>query len=243
MSTQAAGLVQLQADVGYTLARGLTADAITILGAFSADDVSPIAMLQVEAVGQQFPINGEVASHIPDLLSRFSSARLDRLGLAVGWRRGDAVSHMASSRGGQASALLSLCICEIFGSESIGQFIYTMSNQLLPKQTNASIMQLNKVGKLLAAKLCPVSLGSKLAELLTEIRLTYFERDLPIPELLGVPTRESFEQYLCALSRGLREESTIVRLRGHFCIGYFIMITMVMCPQDVLLSVEGRILY
>ena len=169
--------VQYQAKVGPTLARALALDAINVLAALSADDVTPLAMLQAEAVGQQFPINGDLTSRVLNLLLRCSSTRLDMLRLVIGWRHGDAVSQIAFFFDGQAAAILSLCLCEIFRSEMVGEIIYHISKQLLSTLTNAGVLQLNKVGKLLAEKLSPASLGNKLAELVTQIRLVYLEHN------------------------------------------------------------------
>jgi hypothetical protein len=53
-----------------------------LLKALSADDVHPLAVLQVEAPGSCFQLNGAVAGKISDLLTRSSSLRLE---ICCGW--------------------------------------------------------------------------------------------------------------------------------------------------------------
>jgi hypothetical protein len=73
--------VSLQADVG-----NIPNNTVAVLGALSpfiqavsADNVSPLAVVQVEALGACFHLNGELAGKIPDLLRRTTSYRLERL--------------------------------------------------------------------------------------------------------------------------------------------------------------------
>ena len=80
--------VASQVDVGALTLNGLAAFA-PVLAVLSADDVTPLAIVQMENLGSLFHINGKYALQVPDLLQRCKSTRLDRLGLLVGWRKGD----------------------------------------------------------------------------------------------------------------------------------------------------------
>ncbi len=78
--------VTLQADVenipGNALA--LLGAAQPLLKALSADNISALAVLQAQALGDQFLSNGDWALRLPDLLARASSVRLERLSAWVG---------------------------------------------------------------------------------------------------------------------------------------------------------------
>lgn len=94
-----------QVDVGSLSLASLGAFS-TILTALLADDVEPIAMIQLQNLGAAFPVSGPITVKAPDYLKRFNSTRLERLGIIVGWRKGDSASLMAQSTGGQAIALV-----------------------------------------------------------------------------------------------------------------------------------------
>ncbi|OBT38952.1 hypothetical protein VE00_10888 [Pseudogymnoascus sp. WSF 3629] len=71
-----------QVDVGTLTLNGLAAFA-PVLAVLSADDVTPLAIVQMENLGSLFHINGKYALQVPDLLQRCKSTRLDRLGLLL----------------------------------------------------------------------------------------------------------------------------------------------------------------
>jgi hypothetical protein len=98
-----------QVDVGSLTLNGLAAFT-PLIAALTADNVQPMAMIQLENLGSCFHTSGKFAAKVPDMLQRCSSTRLDQLGMALGWRKGDAASLMAQSSGGQAVALLCFCL-------------------------------------------------------------------------------------------------------------------------------------
>ncbi|KAJ5759902.1 hypothetical protein N7520_007058 [Penicillium odoratum] len=98
-----------QIDVGSLSLSGLGAFS-TVLTALSADDVQPMTMVQLQNLGAAFPTSGLLAIKMPDYLLRCKSRRIERLGVSVGWRRGDSASLMAQSASGQAAALLAVCL-------------------------------------------------------------------------------------------------------------------------------------
>lgn len=102
-----AGPVDLQADVGNLTLASLSASR-DLLGVSSMDDVQPMAILQVQDIGSLFHASGKYASTVSDELQRFSSYRLEKLAVTIGWRRNDAASLLSRSAGGQAAALVCL---------------------------------------------------------------------------------------------------------------------------------------
>lgn len=64
---------------------GSLQSALSIL---SADDVNPSAVLQIEAFGKCYQVNGPLALKLPDFLVRSESVRLGRLLRWVGWKAG-----------------------------------------------------------------------------------------------------------------------------------------------------------
>jgi hypothetical protein len=83
-----------------------------------------MAMIQMSNLGDVFHISGVHATRVPNLLQRCSSTRLDRLGLVLGWRKGDAASFMA---GGQAVSMLSACLANLFKPADVGSIIWGLS--------------------------------------------------------------------------------------------------------------------
>src|SRR2546423_10823030 len=110
----------LQVELG-----GIPSNSLMVLGALqpllralTADDVNPLAVLQVEAIGSCFHLNGFLAARVPDLLVRTKSLRLERISNWVGWQAHDTASAMAQTAGGRAASVLSLCLVETYGVES-----------------------------------------------------------------------------------------------------------------------------
>lgn len=121
-----------QVDIGALTIRGLSG-FVPLLAAFTADDVSPMAMIQLENLGSLFHVSGEHAAMVPDLLQRTPSQRLDTLGMVVGWRKGDAASTLAQSAGGQAIALLALSVRSLYSYEDTGSILYQLSQKALAR--------------------------------------------------------------------------------------------------------------
>jgi hypothetical protein len=117
--------VALQANVDSISIRGLSAFS-SVLAAVSADNVAPMALIQLEALGSLFIISGPLAALVPDALQRSSSFKLEKIGIMVGWRKGDAAHYLSRSAGGQAAALLCLCLINLFDQRSLGQVFHQM---------------------------------------------------------------------------------------------------------------------
>src|SRR5579859_4557920 len=92
-----------------------------ILSALTADNVNPLAVIQLEAVGACFHLNGPFADKVPELLRRAKSMRLERISCSVSWHAGDTAATMAQTSGGRAVAVLSLILVEIYGKDSTGK--------------------------------------------------------------------------------------------------------------------------
>src|SRR5258708_2950806 len=93
----------LQLDVGGLPSTVLSAKTLTsaLLTAMSSDNVNPQAVLQMRALGACFHSNGPVAAKLPDILSRCTSVRLERLSAWIGWAKGDTPSYMSQTSGGR----------------------------------------------------------------------------------------------------------------------------------------------
>lgn len=160
--------ITLQADMGSLGLQGLSSFS-TLLAAFSADNVSAAAMLQMEKLGSMFLLSGPHAERVPDLLQRFSSTRFERLALTVGWRKDDSAAIMSQSTSGQAIALLSYVLMSLYKDNIVGQILREISRRLLVKtDTPSSISQLRDVAKMLDSKISPIGFGNVLANKLTE---------------------------------------------------------------------------
>lgn len=239
--------VSLQADVA-----GIPSNSLAVLGtlnpllkALSSDNVNPLAVLQAEALGTRFQINGELAARVPDLLVRSSSIRLERLSKWVGWLAGDTASAMSHTAGGRAASLLSLSLVELYGQSEAGLLLHQLSSRILPlDQTHSSEVQLGQVAAILSKKLAPLAFGTHLARHVTQIRETYFNSGLDIPRgLLDKLTVETMTELLSALHTALHEETSSLYVEGFQGLGMIVAVVMALCPHDALVTIEDEIVY
>ena len=233
-----------QVDVGTVSLSGLSAFT-SVLTALSADNVVPMAMLQMEKLGAGFLISGEYAAKVPDYLQRCSSVPLGNLALSIGWRKGDAASLMASSAGGQAAALLALCLFNLYNSVDAGNILLDLSRKLLPRDLAiSSVAQLVGVGTLLRNKLDLLGFGNLLARQVTRIYGAYETLGLTLPEdFLDPITAESMTELLEGISRVLRESSLVMRITGTRGLGQVLGLIIMMFPEDTAVTVNGLIVF
>lgn len=239
-----ANQISPQVDIGGLTLRGLSAFT-PLLASLSIDNVVPTAVLQMENLGGRFLISGEYAAKVPDYLQRCSSVRLERLALTVGWRKGDTASLMASSAGGQALALLSLCLLTLYGSNDAGTIFLNLSKKLLPSTVAISSMrQLVAVGDLLKDKLETLGFGNLLAKQVTKVHGAYENMGLAVPrDFLEPMSPESMTELLESVSRALQDETKIVRITGTYAQGHILGLVLMMFPQDTLVTVNGFVLF
>jgi len=153
--------VALQADLGNIPSNSIAVLSTPLLRALSADNVHLLAMVQVEAIGACFQINGPFAAKVPDLLVRSTSFRLERISQYVGWLAGDTASAMTHTAGGRAGSLLSMVLAEVYGQESTGYLLYNLSLKILPAERNhSSMIQIGQVAHTLALKLAALGYGN-----------------------------------------------------------------------------------
>ncbi|KAL8723967.1 MAG: hypothetical protein Q9181_007049 [Wetmoreana brouardii] len=238
------GTVDLQADVGNLGLAGLHS-VRSVLSALSTDDVQPSAMLQVQDVGSLFHANGKFASTVSDELQRCPSHRLDALSFAVGWRKGDATSLLAQTAGGQAFALLALFLRNTHNHRTAGEIMYRFSQKYLPQsRCIASVKQLAEVITKVSGKVASMGYSNFLAEQVTKLRLAYLQSDLRIPEdLLSELTEEGTVEILGAISRAQREADVSARITGTTAVGHIMTLLLVLCANDVEISVESIIIH
>ncbi|KAK0739303.1 hypothetical protein B0T21DRAFT_409658 [Apiosordaria backusii] len=234
--------VQLQSDISSLGLRGLGAFS-SVLAALSADNISPMAILQMEQLGSAFNVNGSFAAKVPESLTRFSSHRLGRLALAVGWRRGDSASLLAQSAGGQAISLLSVCLTNIYRAEAVGQILAGLCYKLLPKTFPiASVAHLADVAALLASKLNRLGFGNTLAEQAIRVLSAYENLGIEPPkDLLETLSTESMVEVFESLNH-LTEEGLVIRIKGSYGIVHILGIILFMFPLDAVVTVESFVI-
>ena len=127
--------VSLQADIGALGVAGFGAFT-QVLSAITADNVAPMALIQVEQLGNLFLCNGKYAKKMPDLLRLSSSYRMERLGLMVGWRKNDAPSYLANTAGGQSIALLIAGLQNLCSDSQLGELYHRLCSKMLPRELN-----------------------------------------------------------------------------------------------------------
>ncbi|KAI1191680.1 hypothetical protein F5B17DRAFT_248772 [Nemania serpens] len=246
--------VSLQADlVGVPLATLSLLKAVSpILRALSADGVSPLAVHQLVDIGRCFSASGPLAMQVPDALTRSSSATLDRiqpLAAMVGWIPNDTARLLSQTAGGRASALLVLCLVEMFCRNSTGHLLFELSNRiLLPKQREASMGELSDLAEVVSNRLKPIAFGQHHAVQVTRIRETYLNSGIDIPysisqSLLDRLSVECMVELLDAVRQATRDETVRVHIKGFQGLGGIVSLLMGLCPEDVLLLVEKGIVF
>ncbi|KAL2786957.1 hypothetical protein BJX66DRAFT_328200 [Aspergillus keveii] len=235
--------LQAQVDVGQLTVAGLGMFA-PLLAAFTADDVAPMAMVQLERLGAAFPISGPQAMQVADCLQRFSSTKLERFGIIIGWRKGDTASFMAKSSSGQSIALLAFCLGEIFPN-TFGTILYHLSAKLMPASSAvASPTQLGVAGGILKTKLACLGFGNTLAKHVARIYDAYKHLQVPMPtDLLEPFSAESAVELFHGISRAVRDENCIVRISGTTCLGYIVGAVMILFPDDAMVSVDDYVIH
>lgn len=233
-----------QVDVGSLSLQGLSRFS-QMLSTLSADNVLPMAMIQMENLGALFPTNGEHAAKVPDLLQRYSSIRIDRLSLAIGWRKGDAASLMATSAGGQAVSLLCVCLCSLLTPADTGEVLFQLSQTFLPRnEAISSVSQLANVAALLGGKLDILGFGNLLAHQVMRVNSAYEQLSIPFPnDFLEQITSESMFELLYSISQALREETALVRISGSCGMGHVLGVVLMLFPQDVVVTVENVVIH
>ncbi|KAL8946081.1 MAG: hypothetical protein Q9222_007473 [Ikaeria aurantiellina] len=236
--------VDPQADVGNLSLAGL-GGLRSILATLSSDDIQPTAVLQVQGIGSLFHANGKFASTVSDELQRFSSYRLEKLSMTIGWRKGDAVSLLAQSTGGQAAALLALWLRNSFDYEKAGDVLFRLSQAFPSSSGNlASIKQLAEVVTKVSAKLSPMGYGNFLAEQVTKLRLVYLELNLDVPRLFLEDLSEvAAVELLQAISRAQRGDPINLRITGIRSVGHIMSLLLLLCADNVEISVENIVIH
>ncbi|KAK2038992.1 hypothetical protein LZ31DRAFT_559157 [Colletotrichum somersetense] len=210
----------------------------------SADNVHPIAMIQLENLGSLFHVNGKNAGLIPELLKKAVSHRIGRLSLAVGWRRGDAVSMLGDSAGGQAISLLMTALDAIYFREDCGLILSNLCSSLLPKSMPASNpVHLADVADLVAAKAAKLSIGNLLAQQTHRVLSVYDQLGKKSPEdLLEIPATESIVRLFECLSN-LQQDRHLVRVSGSIGVIYLAALILFMFPQSAMITVESVVIH
>ena len=239
--------VSLQVDIGQipTDALGLLGAAQPLLKALSADDINPLAVIQIQTIGNCFHSNGEWAKCLPDVLSRTSSFRLERLSTWIGWQKGDAGDYLGKTLGGRSAALICLALGNLYGSERCGEVLYSLSASLLPKDCcNVSINHLIGIGAYLSGKLSTLGFGNLLAVHLTRIRQSFFEAGSDVPlNLADMPTQETMVDFLVNLNKALQSDHLVLRFSGTHGADVLLAVVMCLCPEDVRVDVQGELIH
>ena len=235
--------VQSQADVGNLSLAGLGAFS-SILATLSADNVVPMALIQMGELGAALPTSGEYADRVKSLLQRCSDVRLDHLALVIGWRKNDSASLMADTAGGQAIALVSMCLMNLFKRADTGTILGRLCSRLLSGSMNvASMSQLADVAELLSGKLATLGFGNLLAREVTKIHQVYEALGKPAPQDLLEPLdTESAIELLGSVSRALREDQKICRISGSRGMGHILGLVQGMFRRNTVVTVEGTII-
>ena len=232
--------VQLQSDLGALSLQGLGAFS-SVLAILSADDIAPLALIQVEKLGAAFPTSSPCAEKVKTLLQRCSSVRLDRLAMAVGWRKNDTASLMGESAGGQAASLLCLCLTNLLYYEDAGLVLSRLSSAMLPHKSNlAAVPQLAEIAKVLSGKLSTLGFGNHLAREVKRFQDSYEAMGKKPPaDLLQKLNADSIIGILQLSSEALINDKKFCRITGSQSMCLVGGLLQVLFCRDISIIVEG----
>ncbi|EGX48475.1 hypothetical protein AOL_s00080g104 [Orbilia oligospora ATCC 24927] len=243
--------IGVQADI-TNIPGALTAlTSITpLVRALSADGVNPLSVVQLEEIGSRFPMSGPLAERTMDALTRRGSAlTLWRARVSVGWMRGNTLWALSQTAGGQASALLIVCLFELCRSNMTGHILFKLSDAILPRDRRLSSMsQLSDLAEIVSSKMQAVRFGQHFAEQVTRIRMTYFNSNVnvPCPDMASLLDRIEVDSLVDILSKAqtaLQDEMTTLRIEGFVGIAYLAALFTGLCQDDVLLLVENEVIF
>jgi hypothetical protein len=239
--------VNMQLDVGNVpnAVVSTTGLAQSLLKAVSADSVNPLSVEQTRHIGACFHSNGPFAAKLPDLLTRSSSVRLERLSAWIGWVNGDTASYMSKSSAGRTASLLCFVLGNLYSKDTTGSLLYELSERILPKsQQNSSMTQLSQVSTCLESKLNCMGFGNHFATELTRLRECYFQSGLTIPfNLADIPSRESMIEFLVSLRDALQNEDRILVYNGTQAAGTLISLILCLCPDDARIIINEELVF
>lgn len=215
-----------------------------LLRAVSADNANPNAVIQVQQIGSCFQSNGPWAAKIPDLLSRASCVRLERLSAWVGWAKDDTPAFMSQTTGGQTAALLCCALGSLYSKSRCGLLLYDLCRDILPADRQlSSPTQLGDVCMLLERKSACLGFGNHLALQVTRLRQCFFEAGLDVPRnLADTPTEEDLNHFLSGVCSALQDESLVLQVSGTRCVGTLLALTLAMCPEDISVRINREVL-
>ena len=238
--------VSSQADIVGIPGAALSTLSFTqgLLRAVSADNVCVLAVQQVQAIGSCFQSNGLWAAKLPDLLSRTSSVRLERLSTWIGWAKDDTSAFMSRTPGGRTAALLCYALGSLYPKIQCGMILHDLSLDILPPEgQTSSPKQLGDVCMILESKLGCLGFGNHLAHHVTRIRQCFFEVELETPrDLVNTPSAEDMHAFLNKVRDALQDESLVLRFSGTHCSAIFLALILGICPEDVTIQVNGEVI-
>ncbi|KAF3243568.1 hypothetical protein TWF217_011241 [Orbilia oligospora] len=243
--------VGVQADI-TNIPGALTAlTSITpLVRALSADGVNPLSVVQLEAIGSRFPMSGPLAERTMDALTRRGpDLTLWRVQVSVGWMRGNTAWALSQTAGGQASALLTVCLVELCRRNMTGHILFKLSEAILPRDRRLSSMsQLSDLAEIVSNKMQSVRFGQHFAEQVTRIRMTYFNSNVnvPCPDMASLLDRIEVDSLVDILNKAqtaLQDEMTTLRIEGFVGIAYLAALFTGLCQDDVLLLVENEVIF
>ena len=121
---------------------------------------------------------------------------------------------------------------------------YAYNRRHLYTYFQASPSQLSEATNCIFAKTSTLGFTHFLAETVTRIRQVYLNLSKPAPaQLLEDSENNYLLEFLNGLTHALREDHTILRVTGVWAMGTIATLSLMICPEDTLLSVEQIVLH
>ena len=152
---------------------------------------------------------------------------------------------MADSAGGQAIALISMCLRNYFNHAETGVVLSSLCSRRCPNSINvSSIAQLADVANLLAGKAKTLGYGNLLAKEAAKIYDIYnsLGRQTNPSDLLYGLAEESMVNLLVQISHALCQEDKICRITGYRGMGHIIGLMKALFCKNMTLVIEGVVI-
>ena len=235
--------IALQMELGPISALNFLSCGAPILAALSADNVSNVAVTQMAQLGSPFHVNGRYAGEVAELLSRTSIHPVNRVLSHIGWRRGDTASFFHASAGGQAIALLSCMLRNIYSLHDTGDMLAELYENFNPLSAIPSPVHLANVADILCSKLNVIGYGSNLADRKEKLIKAYKHLGIAVPNgLFNKPCSKSIVGIFKCLKH-LIEVDNVVRITGSEGMAHIFTIIYMMFPMTTQARVESCLIH
>ena len=144
-----------------------------LLSVCTSDGVTAVVLNFLDAFGARFAVSGELCQQIREACNEDRRTILGELKIAVGYRRGDATSILASSSSGLSAIAVIIAATEMYPNEDMAYILTELAeDELPPSITIPSARELNACFEAIHNRCQAFEFCTHYAKLVTAIRRT-----------------------------------------------------------------------